>query len=85
MIFAPREARSSLRERVGAKLKFHDLGLCPFAAFDMEGVFMRWLACDETARVDPQAKKIRPRDLVDRRYLDGLEKSGFFDKLWASK
>jgi NitT/TauT family transport system substrate-binding protein len=40
---------------------------------------------DETAKVDPRAKKIRPQDLVDRRYLDGLEKSGFFDKLWAGK
>jgi len=40
---------------------------------------------DETAKVDPRAKKIRPQDLMDRRYLDGLEKSGFFDKLWAGK
>jgi ABC-type nitrate/sulfonate/bicarbonate transport system substrate-binding protein len=35
---------------------------------------------DETARVDTRAKKIKPQDLVDRRYLDGLEKIGFFDK-----
>jgi NitT/TauT family transport system substrate-binding protein len=40
---------------------------------------------DETAKVDPRAKKIKPQDLVDRRYLDGLQKSGFFDKLWAGK
>ena len=40
---------------------------------------------DETAKVDPRAKKIKPQDLIDRRYLDGLEKSGFFDKLWAKK
>lgn len=40
---------------------------------------------DETAKVDPRAKKLRPQDLIDRRYLDGLEKSGFFDKLWAGK
>ena len=38
---------------------------------------------DETARVDARAKKIKPQDLIDRRYLDGLEKSGVFDKLWA--
>jgi NitT/TauT family transport system substrate-binding protein len=37
---------------------------------------------DETARVDARAKKIKPQDLIDRRYLDGLAKSGFFDKLW---
>jgi ABC-type nitrate/sulfonate/bicarbonate transport system substrate-binding protein len=40
---------------------------------------------DETAKVDGRAKKIKPQDLIDRRYLDGLQKSGFFDKLWAGK
>ena len=40
---------------------------------------------DETGKVDPRAKKIKPQDLVDRRYLDTLQKSGFFDKLWAGK
>ena len=40
---------------------------------------------DETAKTDPRAKKIKPQDLIDRRYVDGLEKSGFFDKLWARK
>jgi NitT/TauT family transport system substrate-binding protein len=40
---------------------------------------------DETGKVDPRAKKIRPEDLVDRRFIDGLQKSGFFDKLWAGK
>ena len=40
---------------------------------------------DETAKVDARAKKIKPQDLVDRRYLDGLQKSGFFDKLWGGR
>jgi len=40
---------------------------------------------DETGKVDPRAKKIKVQDLIDRRYLDGLQKSGFFDKLWAGK
>jgi hypothetical protein len=35
--------------------------------------------------VDPRAKKIRPQDLMDRRYIDALEKNGFFDKLWAGR
>lgn len=38
---------------------------------------------DETAKVDARAKKIKPQDVVDRRFLDALEKNGFFDKLWA--
>ena len=40
---------------------------------------------DETAKVDPRAGKIKVADLIDRRVLDGLNKSGFFDKLWAKK
>jgi hypothetical protein len=40
---------------------------------------------DETAKVDPRAKKLRPQDVVDRTFLDSMEKSGFFDKLWAGK
>jgi len=40
---------------------------------------------DETGKSDPRAKKVKPQDLVDRRYLDSLQKSGFFDKLWAGK
>ena len=40
---------------------------------------------DDVAQIDPRAKKVKPEDLVDRRYLDEMEKSGFFDKLWAGK
>lgn len=40
---------------------------------------------DEIAKADPRAKKVRPDDLIDRRYLAELEKSGFFDKLWEGK
>jgi len=38
---------------------------------------------DETGKVDARAKKIKPQDLVDRRFLDPVNKSGFFEKLWA--
>ncbi len=38
---------------------------------------------DDVAAVDPRAKKIRAQELFDRQYLDEMEKSGFFDKLWA--
>ena len=40
---------------------------------------------EEVAQVDPRAKKVRPQDLIDNRYLDEMEKSGFFDQLWAKK
>jgi ABC-type nitrate/sulfonate/bicarbonate transport system substrate-binding protein len=40
---------------------------------------------DEVAPVDPRAKSVKPQELIDRRYLDEMEKSGFFDNLWAKK
>lgn len=40
---------------------------------------------EEVAQVDARAKKVKPQELVDNRYLDEMEKSGFFDQLWAKK
>ena len=40
---------------------------------------------DELAGNDPRAKKIKPQEMIDSRYLDEMEKSGFFDQLWAKK
>ena len=40
---------------------------------------------EEVAKTDPRAKTIRPQDLIDRRFLDEMTKSGSLDKLWASK
>ncbi|HEX2931834.1 MAG TPA: ABC transporter substrate-binding protein, partial [Candidatus Binatia bacterium] len=34
---------------------------------------------DEIAPLDPRAKSIKPQDMIDRRYLVELEKSGLFD------
>jgi ABC-type nitrate/sulfonate/bicarbonate transport system substrate-binding protein len=35
---------------------------------------------DEIAPIDPRAKTIKPADMIDRRYLNELEKSGVFGK-----
>jgi NitT/TauT family transport system substrate-binding protein len=35
---------------------------------------------DEIAPLDPRAKVIKPQEMIDRRYLVELEKSGVFDK-----
>jgi len=40
---------------------------------------------DEVAQTDPRAKKVKPQELIDTRYLDEMEKSGFFDQLWGKK
>lgn len=39
---------------------------------------------DEVSKVDPRARKFKAEDLIDRRYLEELDKSGFFAKLWGS-
>lgn len=38
---------------------------------------------EEVSQIDPRAKRVKPEELVNRRYLDEMEKSGFFDRLWA--
>jgi ABC-type nitrate/sulfonate/bicarbonate transport system substrate-binding protein len=40
---------------------------------------------EEVAETDARVKTVKPEQLVDRRYLDDMEKSGFFDQLWAAK
>ena len=40
---------------------------------------------EEVAKVDPRAKQVKVEDLIDRRYLDELDKSGLFAKLWNGK
>ena len=40
---------------------------------------------DEIAPTDPRAKTIKPQEMIDTRYLDEMEKSGFFEQLWGGK
>jgi NitT/TauT family transport system substrate-binding protein len=40
---------------------------------------------DEIAPTDPRAKTVKPQEMVDTRYLDEMEKSGFFEQLWAAR
>ncbi|MGE5303035.1 MAG: ABC transporter substrate-binding protein [Alphaproteobacteria bacterium] len=40
---------------------------------------------DDVAQTDARAKKIKPEDFIDRRFLEEMTKSGFFDKLWGEK
>ncbi|MBI2210940.1 MAG: ABC transporter substrate-binding protein [Deltaproteobacteria bacterium] len=40
---------------------------------------------DEIAPVEPRAKNVKPQELVDNRFLEEMEKSGFFDRLWGEK
>ncbi|MBI4525777.1 MAG: NrtA/SsuA/CpmA family ABC transporter substrate-binding protein [Deltaproteobacteria bacterium] len=40
---------------------------------------------EEVSKTDARANRIKPQELVDTRYLDEMEKSGFFDKIWGGK
>ena len=40
---------------------------------------------DELAATDARAKKVKPQEMVDNQYLDEMDRSGFFDQLWAKK
>lgn len=40
---------------------------------------------DDVAQTDARAKQIRPNDFIDRRFLDEMTRSGFFDKLWNDR
>ena len=37
---------------------------------------------DEVASVDPRAKSVKSQEMIDTRYLDEMDKSGFFDQIW---
>lgn len=37
---------------------------------------------EDVAQTDPRAKKVKAPELIDTRYLDEMEKSGFFEQIW---
>lgn len=42
-------------------------------------------ALDEIAPTEPRAKAVKPQEMLDTRYLDEMEKVGFFEQLWGKK
>ncbi|MDP9131253.1 MAG: ABC transporter substrate-binding protein [Candidatus Binatota bacterium] len=40
---------------------------------------------DELTPTDARAKNVKPQEMVDNRYLDEMNKSGFMDQLWSRK
>jgi hypothetical protein len=40
---------------------------------------------DEIAPTEPRAKTVKPAEMIDTRYLDEMEKGGFFEQLWGGK
>jgi NitT/TauT family transport system substrate-binding protein len=42
-------------------------------------------ALDEIAPTEPRAKTVKPQEMIDTRFIDEMEKNGFFDQIWAGK
>jgi NitT/TauT family transport system substrate-binding protein len=42
-------------------------------------------ALDEIGPTEPRAKTVKPQEMIDTRFIDEMEKSGFFDQIWAGK
>jgi NitT/TauT family transport system substrate-binding protein len=40
---------------------------------------------EEIAPSDARAKNLKPQQLIDRKYLEEMEKGGFYDGVWGSK
>lgn len=40
---------------------------------------------EEIAPTEPRARGANPKEMLDTRYLDEMEKSGFFEQLWAKR
>ncbi len=40
---------------------------------------------DEIAPIEPRAKNVKPQEMIDTRYLDEMEKSGFMEQLWGGR
>src|SRR5918999_5777078 len=54
----------------------------PRLAIKLEGIQS---TLDEIAPTDPRAKTVKPQEMVDTRYLEEMEKSGFLEQIWAGK
>ncbi len=79
LIISPNSEVVAVRRlRTGNNVPFiYEESFLPYTAFKA--------ILDEVAEVDLRARKVRAEDLMDRRFLDEMEKSGFFDKLWGRK
>ena len=70
------------RKLLEASFNVESKALEPRLAIKLEGIQS---TLDEIAPVEPRAKSVKPQEMIDTRYLDEMEKSGFFDQLWGKK
>jgi NitT/TauT family transport system substrate-binding protein len=54
----------------------------PRLAIKLEGLQS---TLEEIAPTDPRAKNVKPQEMIDSRYLDEMQKTGFLDQLWGKR
>ena len=70
------------RKLLEASFNVESKALEPRLALKPEGI---QATLDEIAPTDPRAKTVKPQEMVDMRYLDEMEKSGFMEQLWSEE
>jgi NitT/TauT family transport system substrate-binding protein len=70
------------RKLLEASFNVESKALEPRLVIKLEGIQS---TLDEIAPTDPRAKTVKPQEMVDTRYLDEMEKSGFMEQLWSGK
>jgi NitT/TauT family transport system substrate-binding protein len=70
------------RKLLEASFNVESKALEPRLALKLEGIQS---TLDEIAPTDPRAKTVKPQEMVDMRYLEEMEKSGFMEQLWSGK
>ena len=70
------------RKLLEASFNVESKALEPRLAIKLEGIQS---TLDEIAPTEPRAKAVKPQEMIDTRYLDEMEKSGFMEQLWSGK
>jgi hypothetical protein len=70
------------RKLLEASFNVESKALEPRLELKLEGIQS---TLDEIAPIDPRAKSVKPQEIVDTRYLDEMNKSGFMEQLWGGK
>jgi NitT/TauT family transport system substrate-binding protein len=70
------------RKLLDASYNVEIKALEPRLALKIEGLQS---ALEEIAPTDPRAKTFKPQEMIDTRFLDEMEKSGFFEQLWEGR
>ena len=70
------------RKLLEASFNVESKALEPRLALKLEGIQS---TLDEIAPTEPRAKTVKPPEMIDTRYLDEMDKSGFMEQLWSGK